>query len=132
VQQQKPIQWIANMSVGDESLDREHRELIDIINLIGEALASASANRHTALINQLLSAAREHFEHEEQALLRTGYPEYARHVQEHRRLMDRIVTLADIEEISPRVLQLLRDWLIEHVYEHDRAYASFLKGLSGG
>ena len=125
-----PIQWTDAMSVGDEALDREHRELIELVNLLGEACERADRGALLDRVNQLLNMARLHFRNEEQMLARVGYPEQARHAREHEQMMERIVTLTDLAshgEISPRVLQLLRDWLIEHVFDHDKPYVSFLK-----
>ena len=126
----RPIQWEESMSVGDEQLDREHRELVDIVNQIGESITSGTSREHGALINQLLNLTRNHFHNEEQELARTGYPEVESHTREHQRLMERIVTLLrndNRDGISPQLLVQVREWVIDHFLDHDRSYASFLK-----
>jgi len=125
----KPVEWGAALSVGVASIDREHCELLDIINLIAAEIAERPGSCPESLVNQLATSTRAHFRSEEMLLERHGYPDLAIHHAEHEQLMQRITLFVELcgrREATPRVVELLGEWFVEHVFNHDMPYRSFL------
>lgn len=132
------IVWREQMSVGNNLIDKEHRYLIDQINAV--ELALNSTDNHDILVetlNHLVEYTRTHFDHEEQIQVKIRYPDYAKHKQEHQKIMtdlDRIkdnldkilgLNLADeasSEEVSDIELnRLLGDEVAYSVNQNDLA-----------
>lgn len=127
------IEWDACYSVHHAALDHDHQRLVEIINRLYDASGTAA---QPAAIGQTLTALRRyvrtHFAREERIMAEAGYPDLEAHVQGHRRIE---ASLADIESLyacSPeeldveRVLDFLKDWLLNHILKADAAYTPFL------
>lgn len=124
--------WNESYSVRVEPMDEQHRKLFDIINELAEAMKSGkgeAAVRDT--VEQLAVYTRTHFLQEEMLMRRTGYPGLPAHQELHRKLM------ADVEQYkraleegrsaSPvSLLNFVRQWLVHHIREADKAYSDHL------
>ncbi|HEY5790582.1 MAG TPA: bacteriohemerythrin [Gammaproteobacteria bacterium] len=127
------MEWNASLSVGVAAIDDQHRELLDLFNLIAGELENQPDSCPDELVQRLLTTAREHFRDEEALLARAGYPALEQHAAEHEQLMARLTMLAVLcgrHEASPRLLELLIDWLTEHIFQHDMPYKPHLAGTS--
>lgn len=87
----------------------------------------------TATVGELLQYTRTHFQQEEALLRKANYPQLAPHQEQHRKFV------ADIEALeretqsghtanSIKVLNLLRDWLLNHIQKTDKQYSAHLNG----
>lgn len=125
-----PVQWRKQMSVGNLILDLDHRYLLSLINQVEYALRhpEETDNLHMA-VNQLSEYAREHFQREEKLQLRMQFRHYMNHKMAHQGLLARLeeVVKQVLEEPDPEklreqsgeIVQLLRDWLLQHVLKED-------------
>jgi hemerythrin len=134
----QPIEWVDAMATGIETIDRQHRFLIDTLKQANERLLQ---DENVALLGEiakvLLSYALTHFETEEELMQRYGYeaacPEDAHaHVAQHRDFSRRVVALRDQlregREVSRiEVLRFLNHWLRDHVLGIDQRLGSFLR-----
>jgi hemerythrin len=124
------ITWNDNLSVGVQSIDKQHGVLVATLNELHEAMMTGQAAEMTGkLLNRLLTYTREHFSAEEAMLSSAGYPGLDSHRLEHRELTRKVegyVTRFNKGEISlnPHLLHFLRDWLTIHIQREDRAYGS--------
>lgn len=123
--------------IGIPEMDAQHARWLDLIarfrqaaerEMLGEAAFAAAA---TAL-DALLDYTRLHFKSEEALLARHGYPGLAAHQARHRELEDHVRALHDELErhrpSTPLKLNLLATiWLMEHIHQHDKDYARYLK-----
>jgi len=123
-----PILWRPQMSLGNALLDGDHRYLISLINTVELALRDPAARDSLiATLDQLAAYTIEHFEREERIMHAVHYLGLARHRNAHRELAQRLVEIrAAIEgatEATPaetdRLVELLRDWLLDHVLKED-------------
>ncbi|MCH9696041.1 MAG: bacteriohemerythrin [Gammaproteobacteria bacterium] len=90
------LQWRVEFSVGVQSIDDEHRELIDLINNFYEKLLRESDNEKIELrLGDIVSAISMHFALEERLMRESNYEEYAAHKEDHEELLDQIYELAD-------------------------------------
>ena len=91
------LKWSNESSVGIETVDNEHRELIDVINELCDAVQKGHEREQTGqLLHRLIECARGHFTSEEAMLLATDYPELAEHTEQHQSL------LVEVEELAAR------------------------------
>lgn len=122
-----PLQWDESYSVGNAVLDAQHREVIDLINMLDdETLVEV-------VLEQLERYAREHFRDEERLMEEAGYPALAEHRALHAAFAE---WLAGMQKacLAPGVAPLLRDdiraylenWLIEHILVEDMAYRPYV------
>ena len=71
-------------SVGVRSLDAQHRQLIDVLNQLHQAMSTANSQQVLpALMRQLGQYATAHLQAEEQMLRAQGYPGFTQHKAQH-------------------------------------------------
>jgi len=126
------IDWRDELAIGIEPFDREHRDMLDAIN----HLHSLGGPEHDAVafsaaVDRLIQVAEDHFTHEERVLRHHRCPNLVTHQREHDELLDDVTALRlignDPTEIAG-MLQMLGDWLIDHIVHFDRGYHNCLKG----
>lgn len=120
-----PLQWKPEYSVGIEGVDHEHRQLIELVNRIGETLASkralAEIEAEFAELHRAISA---HFALEEHFMRERGYDELVEHKADHERLLDDLREIMDgcragREAPSPRLTETVDAWFGVHFQTHD-------------
>jgi hemerythrin-like metal-binding protein len=82
-------------------------------------------------VGDLLEYTQTHFQQEEAMLKKTNYPQLAPHQEMHRKFVADVVTLqkqmqAGKAANSVSVLNLLRDWLVNHIQKTDKQYSAHL------
>jgi hemerythrin len=136
-----PILWRAQMTVGNDLIDGDHRYLLCLVNTVELALRTREgrAMLPTAL-EQLTQYTTDHFRREEAIQLEIGYPHYGEHRAEHRRLVRRLEELSEqilaaptpavedeISEAEDRLIVLLREWILHHVLTMDLGMKPYLE-----
>jgi len=124
--------WNDSYSVKVSLCDQQHKQLFEIINQLADAMRTGQGKQAVSrTVGDLLQYTRTHFQEEEALLRNANYPQLAAHEEQHRKFV------ADIEALdkqtregrvanSIQVLNLLRDWLINHILKTDKAYSDFL------
>ena len=132
-----PIEWRDKLSVGEPTIDADHKMLIKMINDF-EAQANIDFTRQllSDTLKSLLEYGKAHFAREEMLQVRMGYLYHDSHRQEHRRLIRDIeafartyMTDASLEltpAVKMHILHFLRDWLINHIIEQDLKMKPFV------
>ncbi len=72
------VQWDPRLSVGNATLDAQHRNLLEYCNALADCLAEAGPEgdrKFRQVFQELMAHSREHFAAEEALLARCGYPE---------------------------------------------------------
>lgn len=119
------LTWKPEYSVGIDSMDDEHRQMLELIN---EIHAEMSERRDVDSIEQFLgdthSAIAMHFALEERVMRDAGYGEYEAHKEDHEDLLDQIRDMMDTfdqdAEAGIRVLgERLSDWFLIHFRSFD-------------
>jgi hemerythrin-like metal-binding protein len=127
------IQWNDELSIGINSIDEQHKKLINMINALNDALLSGQANQALSeIFDELAVYTVEHFGYEEELFAQYGYSESQVHKNEHSALIEQVKNLQQKVKngdfmISVEVMHFLKDWLIQHILKTDKAYAGFLK-----
>ncbi len=126
------VEWTSQMSVGIDSIDKQHLTLVALINELHEAMKTRQA--HDVLSStfaNLVDYTRRHFEYEEQLFKKHGYAGGREHAQRHQELTDTVVALKEKFEsgssaLSIELLDFLYRWLVDHIQGTDKGYASYL------
>ncbi len=123
------INWKEYYSVGDYSLDAQHRQILKALNELFKATSNKSNQKIIKpLLDQLTNYALTHFETEERIMQEHGYPDFAEHKAKHdkfRQEVDNLRNRADSLS-SYDMLLFLKEWWINHIQGSDKKYAPFL------
>jgi len=124
--------WEARFSVNVENIDSQHRQLIDIINELHEAMMKKRSKEVLGeLLERLVDYTDVHFTYEEELMARYEFPGYHDHKRQHdtirNNVQERLQEHRDGKIVmSIKVMEYLKKWLSEHIMGTDRLYADFL------
>ena len=123
----EPLEWLEEWSVGNESLDHDHKRLVEIINRVGDA--DADEEDPAWVISELSKYATYHFQREEEMMAAAHIPGLEEHKQTHQKFIDWLASLqATINLPESRFIMFeaangyLRDWLRRHILGTDMQY----------
>ena len=123
------VTWKEYYSVGDNSLDDEHKRIISMINELYVVLDSASElGALKEVMDRLMEYTTTHLRHEEQVMQECGYPELPAHRALHDRLRRNAPQLRENTDLvtARDMLRYLKDWWLEHIQGEDKKYTPFL------
>ncbi len=120
------IEWRKEFETGIADVDHEHRELVDLINELHEALCM-DADRDTIsnFLGEVFARISAHFALEETVMRKHRYDEYEAHKAEHEKLLDDIRDIMDALEESDSadykstLSTTIRDWFVNHFKNKD-------------
>ncbi|PTD95060.1 bacteriohemerythrin [Pseudothauera lacus] len=127
------MQWTAELELGAGEIDGQHRWLVDQTNALHDELSGPAPRREVIgeLLEGLADYTQNHFIAEEVLFERHRYPETAAHKAQHDAFTTRVIKLLmrfeQGETVDTEVLDLLRDWLTNHICKVDRAYVDYLR-----
>jgi hemerythrin len=126
--------WNNELELGIAKIDGQHRSLVDQINALGEAAASAPPDRKAIgdLLEALVDSTMNHFILEEDLLKRHAYPQISAHQEDQNSLTSHIMDLLDkfqagSTEVGKDTVSKLKDRLTHHIQVVDKSCAPFLK-----
>lgn len=133
------IEWTdERFGVGVPQIDNQHKYLVRLLNEMHEAIQGDDPRITTrTILPRLASYTQFHFRTEELLMKQHAYPKAAAHAAEHERLIARVDELIDRRrrgdsDVPGQTMQLLIDWLQQHILQMDRELGSYLQaqGLS--
>lgn len=90
------LEWKAEYSVGIDSMDVEHREMIELINTVyAELEGRRDAGAIEDFLGEVHSTISRHFALEERIMREAGYEEFVEHKNDHETLLDQILDMMD-------------------------------------
>lgn len=133
-QREWKISWSDSLSVGVPEIDAEHQQFVARVNELNEAIVECR-NKPTVerLLDLMLMEATHHFWHEQQLLIRWGYPDRAAHAIKHAQLtqqLDRIMKefeQADVSFTWALKGLYIKQLLVDHLLQEDMKYRDFLR-----
>ena len=136
------IEWDDGVySVGIAFIDEQHKVLVGLINALHKHMADENPSPEfiEKIMNTLISYTENHFKDEEMFLKNIGFPYLEAHSKQHNKFTDVILTYKDDFSTKPnkknilnKLLEVLKDWLMNHILEEDKAYTRYIhKGVTG-
>lgn len=126
------ITWSNKLSTGISEQDRQHKQLICLINDLNEAMqAGKGATVLGALLAELIRYTEYHFSYEEELMARHSHADLHGHSEEHARLAETARKFKKrFDEgrlvISFEIMDLLRKWFFSHTLKSDMSVAHAL------
>jgi hemerythrin-like metal-binding protein len=124
------ITWKDFYSVGEPSLDAEHKHIIGILNELVEAVELGSDHEILkSVLDRLVQYTMTHFKHEEEVMQEHDYPDFQRHKGLHDRLRQRTIDLRDnITLVTGHdMLFFLKQWWMGHIQGEDKKYSPYVE-----
>lgn len=126
------IQWDDALNLGDETIDRQHRGLVELINQMHAHLHAPDMEvQIMRCITSMYLYAKEHFWDEEALMDRIGYPDKERHAALHREFVQKTHDMTDCcltDELHySQLLNFLVSWFNDHVSTEDAKLVAFAK-----
>jgi hemerythrin len=123
-------------------VNEDHLEEARLLNRLQDALAAHRGGGPVEPVlegfDRLLAHTREHFEREEAAMLRAGFPPYVVHKAEHDRVLEemegegsRFREGGDRERLWRYVSAAVPEWFVSHIQTMDFVTAQFVS-MRGG
>lgn len=125
--------WNPQWETGFPEIDRQHRQLLDHIDQVFQAVAQGKESELVARsLHFLADYVEAHFGMEEALMDRSAYPRSAEHRLLHAELRAQVLDLIeghrqDPAAISEAVPVFLSEWLLNHIDQQDRALALHVK-----
>ena len=127
------LEWSDVHRVGLEKFANHHTPLVYHLNLLHSTMRSGkSQDSLNRILGEFLVTIKSHFASEEEAMQTHAFPGYSEHRKRHVDLLDEVTAL-EIEaqegqaHIDMKLLNFLRQWLIDHIRGMDREYAPFFQ-----
>lgn len=125
------IKWSEDLSVGVELFDKEHKELVRLVNDLNQLiLVGDKISAMEKALSGLIEYTKTHFADEEKLMAQYNYPDYQKHKDEHEKLTSRVLDFQKrLQEgkanFSIELINFLRDWLLVHIKGSDMSYKAF-------
>ena len=125
------VEWEPRHSVGNETIDNQHQDILARCNALASCLADDSEEGLQGFLkafDELMSFAREHFATEAALLASSGYPDMEDHADERDEfdyLAAEIVTMENFDKFE--LQNFLALWWIGHIAGSSERHRDFLK-----
>ena len=120
--------WSSNYEIGNALVDGENKEIFGMVDKLLADDFTGRADKIKSTIDFLAGYVVRHFDHEEELMDESSYPDKDTHVNQHRdfvktvgELVERIENNLDSIDFSLEVNKVIVDWLAEHVMGSDKA-----------
>ncbi len=128
------FEWDDKFSVSIESIDNQHKELVQQINNLHDAMMEGRGQKEVEpIIEKLIGYTDSHFKHEEELFDKFNYEDKQEHKNIHKNLIDQVVDLqtkvkAGEAPLSSDLMEFLKEWLMTHILQEDKRYIACLTG----
>ena len=126
------IKWRDSYNTGVGIMDKEHKQLVDLIETMHEAIRDgATIETVGKVLTEMAEYTDVHFRTEEKLMEEYNYPDIDSHKKEHKKLIKEAESFSKkLAEHYPDGLQefykFLREWLVNHILDVDKKLGEFL------
>lgn len=132
------LTWKHEYSVGIQSIDNDHKKLLNLINQLQTAsLYYTGEEFEKNALKELIEYTKFHFQREEDLMEQYQYPDFGPHKEQHKIMVAKVSQMVeqyekDADKSIDELLEFLKEWLIRHINGTDQEYSEFLisKGVS--
>jgi hemerythrin len=127
------FKWSPKYSVNIKIIDDQHRELVNILNRLCNAVTRREGNKAIAVIlDSLMSYTQTHFRLEESLMQQAKFSDYEAHKLEHTKLIEQLDLLCTkhLFQETPiyfEMLRFLKTWLNGHLLGEVGKYSAALQ-----
>ena len=128
------VEWKNDYSVGIDSIDQQHKKLLNLINQLQTAVDYSTGEEfEREALDELVDYTKTHFTYEEGLMKDNDYPDFEPHKAQHEKMFAKVEeVLAEYEQDQDTAManaaEYLKDWLINHINGTDKEYSSYLIG----
>ena len=124
--------WSDTYSVSIGIIDMQHKNLVNTVNELHQAMIAGKAKMELGkILSDLVKYTKVHFKTEETLMESHHYPDYPDHKLQHE---DLTRTVLDFQSkfqknevgLTIDVMEFLKDWLGKHILVTDKKYTPFL------
>jgi len=125
--------WEPSLSIGIETIDNQHRRIVDYLNELDDATVSRDRDKVAEVLAGLSDYTETHFSFEEKLLEKSGYPLSDSHRKVHETFTGHINNYQarhdSGEEVARQLMSELRIWLTNHIKKDDADYAPYARKI---
>ncbi len=126
------IEWDNSELLEIKILDKQHIEMISILNKLHQLLPGNARNKKRILIDSLITKIHEHFNTEENFMREYRFLNFISHKLEHDRVKNKLNKFKEdfesqITDINLEFLKSMKVWFFNHNKLNDKKMAAFLK-----
>ena len=130
--------WSDDLKTGIKAVDEQHKSIFDMVGDLLNIEDPKDKKSVIEVIGFLLKYVANHFRDEEDAMIKSEYPDYEKHKKEHKAFTEKLnlfveeITNSGINEQKIDQLKLMViEWLIVHISDSDKEFARFYLPLFG-
>lgn len=127
------IFWDDSYGIGNEVIDKQHRELIEFFNAAHDHLRTDQDTGPIGInaLIRMVEYCRYHFGFEEEYMEKIGFSDIQRHKEIHKRfyttLNHNIQQLDQGEPVkTSKILELAENWIVHHILNEDKQITTSL------
>lgn len=127
------LSWDDELSVGVESIDHDHKKLINLINTLQTAVMYPSGESYERkALKEIVDYTVYHFKREEELMKECDYPDFESHKKTHEAMISKVNEYLDAYEKNSEgaicdITRFLKTWLIEHIAGTDQQYSPYMQ-----
>jgi len=129
------ISWTNEFAIDIRKIDNQHKELINHINVLYDAMMNNKEHGElTEILEKLTVYAANHYRTEEVYMISYGYSDIDIHRVEHRTFIRQLELFKNRYRDGNAVLTIefilyLKQWLLKHIEGSDKTLGKFLKNF---
>lgn len=121
------LAWSEGLSVGNATIDSEHRDLLEIINDVENAIRARDSTALPQLFEMLVNSVNVHFSDEEKIARIIGF-DFAHNKLEHQYVQSELRHMREelafnngswSESVAEHYSCFLGEWMIQHILQED-------------
>ena len=131
----KKIEWSEKLSVGNKTIDNDHKKLFEIYNdLVDLIELNKSREEFAKILSEMTDYVLNHFKKEEIYMQEFSYPKFLEHKQYHLDYNYKVALYNyDLLSNSPpdpkTIIKFIEDWWINHILKADTEYENYRKKI---
>jgi hemerythrin len=122
------IIWSDEFSLGNPSVDKDHKRLVEICNhLIDFIKQGGRSNEFAEILSEMTDYTLSHFEKEEKYMEKMSYPKFEQHREQHKNYIYKVAKLnyelMSNDHLKPEeIISFLKKWWENHILIQDKEY----------
>ncbi len=126
-----PFKWSNSLVTGIDEVDKQHKQLIEAVNDLLEAVKKGEAkDKVDNTIEFLKEYVVNHFQTEEKVMRDHNYPDYENHKMIHDKFVNDFKDLIKNKDELSFTFKLqvkVGEWLINHIHNIDKKMAKYIR-----